>query len=145
MDHYEILGIASNASSKEITFAYRRLALQYHPDRNKTPLANDMMLRINTSYSILSDPNKRREYDASRNRTEIQYAKYDSKAKKDIFNESNAKKNEKEPFSSFEKKIHQIWAYCAINPKICTFRTKKIDATNILKLMTRYQKLMLWS
>ena len=82
MDHYEILGIASNASSREITFAYRRLALQYHPDRNKTPLANDMMLRINTSYSILSDPNKRREYDASRNRTEIQYAKYDSKDKK---------------------------------------------------------------
>ena len=31
MDHYEILGIASNASSREITFAYRRLALQYHP------------------------------------------------------------------------------------------------------------------
>ena len=101
MDHYEILGIASNASSREITFAYRKLALQYHPDRNKTPLANDMMLRINTSYSILSDPNKRREYDASRNKTEIQYAKYDSKDKKDIFNKSYAKKDKKAPNSSF--------------------------------------------
>ena len=95
MDHYEILGIASNASSREITFAYRKLALQYHPDRNKTPLANDMMLRINTSYSILSDPNKRREYDASRNKTEIQYSKYDTKEKKDIFNESDAKKGKR--------------------------------------------------
>ena len=101
MDHYEILGIASNASSREITFAYRKLALQYHPNRNKTPLANDMMLRINTSYSILSDPNKRREYDASRNKTEIQYAKYDSKDKKDIFNKSYAKKDKKAPNSSF--------------------------------------------
>ena len=101
MDHYEILGIASNASSREITFAYRKLALQYHPDRNKTPLANDMMLRINTSYSILSDPNKRREYDAYRNKTEIQYAKYDSKDKKDIFNKSYAKKDKKAPNNSF--------------------------------------------
>jgi len=99
MDHYEVLGIASNASSREITFAYRKLALQYHPDRNKTPLANDMMLRINTSYSILSDPNKRREYDASRKKTEIQYSKYDTKDKKDIFNESAAKKGKREQSS----------------------------------------------
>ena len=81
MDHYNILGVASNASSREISSAYRRLALQYHPDRNKTPHANDMMLRINTSYSILSDPNKRREYDSSRIRAEIQYESYNSNIK----------------------------------------------------------------
>lgn len=98
MDHYEILGIASNASSREITSAYRRLALQYHPDRNKTPLANDMMLRINTSYSILSDPNKRREYDVSRSKTDIQYTKDDSEVKTDVFDESNERKTEKRPY-----------------------------------------------
>ena len=101
VDHYEILGVASNASSKEITFAYRKLALQYHPDRNKTPLANDMMLRINTSYSILSDPNKRREYDVSRSKTEIKYSPYDSKEKKDNFNGQTTKKGKKNPSNLF--------------------------------------------
>ena len=117
MDHYEILGIASNASSREITSAYRRLALQYHPDRNKTPLANDMMLRINTSYNILSDPNKRKDYDASRNKTEIQYAKYDFKPKTDIFNESNAKKRQKDPGSSFGRKYSKYWLIALLTLK----------------------------
>lgn len=89
MDHYKILGVASNASSREISSAYRRLALQYHPDRNKTPHANDMMLRINTSYNILSDPNKRREYDSYRIKADIRYENYDSKTKTDVFYESN--------------------------------------------------------
>ena len=109
MDHYEILGIASNASSREITFAYRKLALQYHPDRNKTPLANDMMLRINTSYSILSDPNKRREYDASRNRTEIQYAKLPILKIKQIFSMNHMLKRIKKPqITRLEKNISSM-------------------------------------
>lgn len=63
INYYEILGITFNASSKEITSAYRKLALNYHPDRNKNPTAEEMMTRINTAYGILSDPKKRREYD----------------------------------------------------------------------------------
>ncbi len=126
MDHYEILGIASNASSREIMFAYRRLALQYHPDRNKTPLANDMMLRINTSYGILSDPNKRREYDASRNKTEIQYAKYDSKDKTDIFNESNAKKGKKEPSSSFGRNYIRYGLIALLTLKFVILEIRKL-------------------
>jgi curved DNA-binding protein CbpA len=65
LDHYEILGVSNDASYREITSAYRRLALQYHPDRNKSPHANEMMLKINTAYGILSDPHKREEYDNS--------------------------------------------------------------------------------
>jgi curved DNA-binding protein CbpA len=126
MDHYEILGIASNASSRDITFAYRRLALQYHPDRNKTPLANDMMLRINTSYNILSDPNKRREYDASRNITEIQYKKYDSKVKTDIFNQSNAKKSKKEPNRSFERNYIKYGLIALLTLKFIILEIKKL-------------------
>ncbi len=65
VDHYQILGVSRVASSREITAAYRKLALQYHPDRNKSPVANDMMLKINTAYGVLSDPRKRKEYDYS--------------------------------------------------------------------------------
>ena len=65
LDHYEILGVSNNATYREITSAYRKLALQYHPDRNKSPHANEMMLKINTAYAILSDPSKRKEYDHS--------------------------------------------------------------------------------
>ncbi len=64
INYYEILGITFNASSKDITSAYRKLALNYHPDRNKNPTAEEMMTRINTAYGILSDPKKRREYDS---------------------------------------------------------------------------------
>ena len=64
-DHYQILGVSIDASTREITSAYRKLALQYHPDRNKSPHANDMMLKINTAYGILSDPHKREQYDYS--------------------------------------------------------------------------------
>lgn len=65
LDHYQILGVSNDASTREITSAYRKLALQYHPDRNKSPQANEMMLRINTAYGILSDPHKRKQYDYS--------------------------------------------------------------------------------
>jgi DnaJ-class molecular chaperone len=65
LDHYEILGVSNDASYREITSAYRKLALQYHPDRNRSPHANEMMLNINTAYGILSDPSKRKEYDYS--------------------------------------------------------------------------------
>lgn len=65
LDLYAILEIPRHASSKDITSAYRRLALKYHPDRNKSPFANEMMLKINTAYNILSDPIKRQEYDYS--------------------------------------------------------------------------------
>ena len=65
LDLYAILEVPKNASSKDITSAYRRLALKYHPDRNKSPFANEMMLKINTAYNILSDPTKREEYDYS--------------------------------------------------------------------------------
>ncbi|VFJ12668.1 DnaJ domain-containing protein [Candidatus Nitrosocosmicus franklandus] len=65
LDHYQVLGVPNDASTREITSAYRKLALKYHPDRNKSPHANEMMLRINTAYGILSDPLKREQYDYS--------------------------------------------------------------------------------
>jgi curved DNA-binding protein CbpA len=66
-DHYEVLGVARDAREEEIRDAYRRLAFQYHPDRNRESRdAAGNMKRINEAYAILSDPTKRRDYDAPR-------------------------------------------------------------------------------
>ena len=61
---YKLLGIAPNANEKEINKAYRKLAFQYHPDRNQmSPESNKKMREINEAYSTLSDPRRRKEYD----------------------------------------------------------------------------------
>jgi len=66
-DYYGILGIGQNAGQAEVRAAYRKLALQYHPDRNKgNPAANRKMMDLNEAYAILSDPVKRQEYDQLR-------------------------------------------------------------------------------
>ena len=64
-DYYKVLRIAPNASINEIENAYRRLAFQYHPDRNQShPTANRKMEHINEAYATLSEPVKRRKYEA---------------------------------------------------------------------------------
>lgn len=64
-DYYQILGLPRNASDAEIKKAYRKLAMQYHPDRNlgKEEWANDKFKEINEAYGVLGDPEKRRQYD----------------------------------------------------------------------------------
>jgi molecular chaperone DnaJ len=62
-DYYEVLGVSKDASEDELKKAYRKLALQYHPDRNADPGAEAKFKEINEAYSILSDPDKRRRYD----------------------------------------------------------------------------------
>ncbi|HEX74365.1 MAG TPA: DnaJ domain-containing protein [Dehalococcoidia bacterium] len=64
-DYYQILGVSRNATSDEIKKAYRKLAMQYHPDRNpgKEKWANDKFKEINEAYAILGDPEKRSQYD----------------------------------------------------------------------------------
>jgi len=64
-DYYEMLGLDRDASPHKIKEAYRKLAFQYHPDRNKgNPAALERMKEINEAYAVLSDPEKRRRYDA---------------------------------------------------------------------------------
>ncbi|OAG28309.1 DnaJ C-terminal domain-containing protein [Thermodesulfatator autotrophicus] len=63
-DYYKILGVSRNATQEEIKKAYRRLALKYHPDRNRgNKEAEERFKEINEAYAVLSDPEKRRQYD----------------------------------------------------------------------------------
>lgn len=62
-DYYEILKVSKTASVDEIKRAYRKLALAYHPDRNKTKEAEIRFKEINRAYEVLSDQQKRQAYD----------------------------------------------------------------------------------
>jgi len=64
-DYYETLGVDAGSPPQKIKEAYRKLAFQYHPDRNRdNPAAAEKMKEINEAYAVLSDARKRREYDA---------------------------------------------------------------------------------
>jgi DnaJ-class molecular chaperone len=63
-DYYEILGLTKGASEAEIKKAYRKLALQYHPDRNKgDKAAEEKFKEVTKAYEVLSDPQKKQTYD----------------------------------------------------------------------------------
>jgi curved DNA-binding protein CbpA len=65
-DHYAVLGVAPDASPTEIKRAYRRLALQFHPDQRPSRIADMLMRRITEAYEVLRDEDRRRAYDAER-------------------------------------------------------------------------------
>ncbi|MEK7533610.1 MAG: J domain-containing protein [Patescibacteria group bacterium] len=62
-DFYEVLGISKSASAAEVKAAYRKLALEWHPDRNKAANANEKFKEINEAYAVLSEPKKKETYD----------------------------------------------------------------------------------
>jgi DnaJ-class molecular chaperone len=69
-DYYQVLGVAPGSTEEEIRRAYRRLALQHHPDRNPGDRqAAERFKEISEAYAVLVDPAKRREYDAFREAT----------------------------------------------------------------------------
>ena len=60
--HYEVLGVSQDASESDIKKAYRKLSLQYHPDRNPDPTVGDKYKSINDAYEVLSDSQSREQY-----------------------------------------------------------------------------------
>lgn len=79
-DYYEVLGVSKTASKEEIKDAYRKLALQYHPDRNKAPEAEEKFKEISEAFAVLSDDEKRIQYD------QLGHAGFDQRyTREDIF------------------------------------------------------------
>lgn len=62
-DYYDILGVSKTANAVELKQAYRKQALQWHPDRNKAPEAEEKFKEINQAYEVLSNPEKKAAYD----------------------------------------------------------------------------------
>ena len=63
-DYYEVLGVERDANEDDIKRAFRKLAFKYHPDRSKEPDAEEKFKEISEAYAILSDPQKKQQYDA---------------------------------------------------------------------------------
>ena len=63
--YYKVLGVDKKSSKQEIKKAFRKLAVQYHPDKNDSPDAEEKFRKIAEAYEILSDEDKRRQYDMS--------------------------------------------------------------------------------
>jgi len=62
-DYYDILGVSKTASESELKSAYRKMALKWHPDKNKEPGAEAKFKEINEAYEVVSNPDKRAKYD----------------------------------------------------------------------------------
>lgn len=62
-DYYEVLGVTKEAGEKDIKSSYRKLAMKYHPDKSDAPDAEEKFKEISEAYAVLSDPDKRRQYD----------------------------------------------------------------------------------
>ena len=63
VEYYEFLGVSRDCNDQELKTAYRKLAMQYHPDRNSAPDAEDKFKQASEAYQVLSDPQKRAAYD----------------------------------------------------------------------------------
>lgn len=92
-DYYKQLGLTQNATREEIKKAYRKLALEFHPDRNKSPDAHEKFIAINEAYLLLYDIEARAKYDSE---FKIHFKREQAKSQSE-YESSYQKSKEKEP------------------------------------------------
>ncbi len=103
-DYYKILGLSSEASAEDIKKAYRKLALQFHPDRNPDDkTADNKFKEIVEAYEVLSDSNKRKEFDNLRNFGSASKKTYYNKTYNDNFEPSYQTFYKKEKYDDPQK------------------------------------------
>jgi curved DNA-binding protein CbpA len=111
LDYYEILGITASASNEEIKKAYRKLAKAYHPDRNPNDKqAEENFKKLNEAHEVLSDPIKRREFDAKRKSSYSQgshYHDYKSNNQKSESRRQSAQEEFEAAKKRAEENLHQ--------------------------------------
>jgi curved DNA-binding protein CbpA len=90
-DYYKILGLPKSASKNEIKKAYRKLALEFHPDHNRNPDAHEKFISINEAYLILFDEEARVKYDAEYD-VYFKKEKFKTKSENEYSEENNEKK-----------------------------------------------------
>lgn len=101
--YYAILGVSQDANFQEIKKSYRKLARKYHPDRNKSPLAEETIKKINEAFEILSDRKKRKKYDSD------SYENFDSnEPSNEVNNENLSSQNRLNPhkFTNHQSKTN---------------------------------------
>ena len=108
--HYDVLNVTPNAPLYVIRSAYKSLCQNFHPDKvtGNIELAHQLIKRINSAYTVLSDPDKRAEYDKLIFGKEIQALKasvYDQS--KELNSAYNTEKSSKNPISNFYLSQHQ--------------------------------------
>ena len=100
-NHYKTLNISENASAKEIKVAFRKLAVAYHPDKNKNFNAKQKFIEIKNAYDILSNPTKRSIHDnelfnfRTVNQQTKQSSDYKYSTNEDVYNPKVSSKNNK--------------------------------------------------
>ena len=107
--YYAILGISESASYKEIRTAFRRLAKKYHPDVNSSLYAEETIKKINAAFEVLSDKEKRRQYDRMYLNNNINLLKQEEKFERNNNNPINSNNNYNKSPSKSEEKGNNDW------------------------------------
>lgn len=111
-DYYDILGLSKNASEEEIKKAYRKKALQFHPDKSKDENSEEKFKEVGEAYEILSDSEKKSAYDRHRSRN-AQFHAYTFRATRDPFDLFQTFFGGKDPFSDiFASVFAQHGEFC---------------------------------
>lgn len=112
MGYYEELDIAYNASQEEIKTAYRKKAKLYHPDKNASSSAAKRFLKVQEAYDVLSDPQKRKQYDLMLAYYGVSYTNYQRRQRRR--RNAGAKKPKKDELEFTEKAVSRGYVMCII-------------------------------